>query len=155
MNESNLEYIQNQIIDLVKTIQTGTPDNWRINVQDVLGVYRDSSAFASFPVVMVLWGDETLNSIDSARNIWNGKVRLMLLVYTKREDMEAITHDLKRLLAANSKININTPTARWIMLTEDGKTQGVRVLRNYLEEVDLCVVTLDVVLDMKGQKVTF
>jgi hypothetical protein len=154
---SNLEDLQNQIIAMVKTVKTGTSDEWRCSIPDenVLGVMRDASAFYTYPAVMVLFGDEVLKSITAMRDKWDGEILLTLLVYVSRDEMEAVVHDLKRLLASISRSKVNDATNPWIFQTAEKTTQGIHAERNYIEGIDLCVVKLYVVTLMRGQKVTF
>ncbi len=154
MAESNLENLKTQIIDLVKTIKPGTDKNWRSDIKHVEGIYYDIDAFTEFPVVMVLFGDEALNSMDNARFVWNGKSKLILLVYTDRAGMEDVIHDLKRLLAEYSMSRVNAPTNRWIFQTEKEKP-GITIMRSYFAGVDNCIVSLDVDVELRNQTTEF
>ena len=138
MTLSRAEQTQQDWVTIVKTIRTGTSDNYRTDPVAVLTSYVDIERLSSFPQVGVLLGPEQLRRTDDPGLAVDGMNQIMLLGYARQDVAEDLLHDLKRVAVRNIFTKLNDPTNPWQVSMTRQPTFNVD--RQILEGKDLAWV---------------
>ena len=123
---SRAEQLQNQHVQLFQGITV--EDGYRTTVQNVYPVpVLPNAAGDSFPYICVVLGRETVRPTTSNWNLVNTDLAVEVAGFIQaqaegtgigdeamRNDyMEALLHDMRRVLVANLLVNINATPNRW------------------------------------------
>ena len=84
--------------DIVSALEGIVPPNYRSTVHEVSTVWKDVKSVSAWPTIIVLFPTETMKALDDMRTVFNSTCSVVILAYVRREQIDAMEHDLKRVV---------------------------------------------------------
>jgi len=147
MSQSLAEDMRDDWVALVQAIH---PSTYRSNVQDVYTTWKNIEQLSRWPSVCVLMGSEKLVTKDTSATRWQSEIDMMLLGYAKQSDLEALAHDLKRIVCANLQTHI-TGSDRYRVMRE----RPIVLTRSLIPDHDVYWISVQFQVELLAQATSF